>query len=93
MGSSFYYSESDDQVPDKPSEPVLFPESELTHSFLVRQSCVSSSESASKVLAHYVAAAQDAAVQYTAAMSELANLYEDRMMALTEEGGERVAGA
>ena len=29
-------------MPDKPSEPVVFPESDLTHDFLVRQSCVGS---------------------------------------------------
>lgn len=76
-----------------PTEPVKFQEDQqqLTHEFLVRQSSVVSAEKASSLVTHYTCAVQDAAGQYIATASELANLYEASVSAsLTEEGDLRV---
>ena len=68
----FSYSESEAAVPERPSAPSSFPESELTHAFLVRQSCVVSADSAAAVLTRYVTMVQDAVDRYAAVTSELA---------------------
>ena len=68
----FSYSESETAVPERPSEPASFPVCELTHEYLVRQSCVVSADSAGAVLTRYVTAVQDAVGRYTAVTSELA---------------------
>lgn len=68
----FSYSESEATVPGRPSEPASFPVCELTHEFLVRQSCIVSADSAGAVLTRYVTAVQDAVDRYTAVTSELA---------------------
>ena len=68
----FSYSESEAAVPERPREPASFPVCELTHEFLVRQSCVLSADSAGTLLTRYMTAVQDAADLYVAASSELA---------------------
>ena len=68
----FSYSESEAAVPERPRESASFPVCELTHGFLVRQSCVVSADSAGAVLTRYVTAVQDAVDRYTAVTSELA---------------------
>ena len=68
----FSYNESEAAMPDRPREPASFPVRELTHEFLVRQSCVLSADSAGAFLTRYMTAVQDAADLYVAASSELA---------------------
>lgn len=68
----FSYNESEAAVPDRPRAPASFPDRELTHEFLVRQSCVLSADSAGTLLTRYMTAVQDAADLYVAASSELA---------------------
>ena len=57
--------------------------------FLIRQSCAISVESSSQFLTHVVMGIEDVLNDYILHMSELANLYEDSVMAITEEGAER----
>ena len=57
--------------------------------FLIRQSCAISVESASQFLTHVVMGIEDVLDEYISVMSELANLYEDSVLAVTEEGAER----
>ena len=70
--AQFSYSESEGAVPERPSVPASLPESELSHAFLVRQSCVVSADSAAAVLTRYVTMVQDAVDSYAAVTSELA---------------------
>ncbi len=75
-----------------PKEAVTLPGSieELTHEFLIRQSCLISADSASKVVSHHVAAVEDTVARHVAVMAELANLYEDGVAALTDDGAQTV---
>jgi len=74
-----------------PRQPVSLPPSELSHEFLVRQASTISAEKAAQTLTFVVTAVYDCAMQYLQTLAELANLYEDSVLALTEEGGQRVA--
>ena len=61
----------------------------LFRQFLIRQSCAISVESSSQFLTHVVMGIEEVLNEYIGNMSELANLYEDSVLAVTDEGADR----
>ena len=90
MAAHYSFVESDD-VKEKPSEPIQWPEQKsLTHQYLIQQTCGLSVEHASQVQTQVVHAAQDYAKDYISVLKDMINLYQDSVIALTDEGNQRL---
>jgi hypothetical protein len=89
--ATFNYSEED--APEKPVLPIELPDpTTLTHAFLLRQSCATSSEGASAMLCRVVVSVQDSVADYARTMSDLIALYQAdpvAVIAAEEEGSSR----
>ena len=89
--ATFYFNESDEPTHEKPATPIGLPPSSLSHEFLIQQSCTLSVESSSNLMSQMVNAVNDQFVTFSDVIGELASLYDDSVIALTEEGADRVA--
>ena len=75
---SFSYTEEDSKYPTSlPAKPIqYYPENELTHRYLLKQSSILSADSANKLLTHHVMALTDGVNKYLELLGELSNMYE-----------------
>lgn len=90
MTAQYCYSESD-EVKEMPSEPMQWPEQKsFTHQYLIQQTCGQSMEHASQVQTQVVHATQDYAKDYISVLKDMINLYQDSVIALTDEGNQRL---
>lgn len=67
----------DTVMPNKPVLALVEEPNTLSHSFLIRQSCALSYESASKLYTHIYLALEDYSCKYSKVLSELTTIYEE----------------